>query len=63
MPRPQPTAAKRPPGRPPSDPSGRQTPRQVKLAPDEIDHLKRVYGGINAGVRELVRRDIDAAPK
>ena len=52
--------AKRPAHRPRIDPSGPQVRKSVKLAPAEIDHLTRRYGGVHAGLRTLTRRDMSA---
>lgn len=54
---------KRPPGRPTTDPAGVMQPRQVKLTPTEIGHLRAAYGSISGGLRRLVERDMAAAPK
>jgi hypothetical protein len=45
-------------GRRPLDPSGRQVPTTVRLAPAERGHLAARYGSVNAGLRELVKRDM-----
>lgn len=54
-------SVKRPVGRPPSDPSGTQVAKTVRLTPAEVEYLTRVYGSVNAGVRALVTRDMGRA--
>lgn len=53
------TEPKRPRGRPPADPSGTQTAEKVRLSPAEKDHLRTHYGSVNAGLRTLVRMDME----
>ncbi len=47
-------------GRPPKDESGTQKPCSVRLAPAEEAHLLAKYGSVNAGVRELVKLDMES---
>ncbi len=44
-------------GRPPRSASGPQQKKTLNFTPDELAHLEAKYGTVQAGVRELIRRD------
>ena len=52
--------AKRGPGRPPLDPTGKQKPVSVKITDRERDALRAKYGSVNKGVRALVEAEFPA---
>lgn len=50
-------------GRPPADPSGKLRKYSAYLSPAEAAWLGSKYGSVYAGLRELVRRDVQGGPK
>lgn len=50
-------------GRPARSTVGPQRKKTLNFAPEEIAHLEATYGTVQAGVRELVRRDRERATK
>ena len=52
--------AKRKPGRPSLDPTGKQKPVSVKITDREKVHLQQKYGSVNKGFRAWVQSEFPA---